>query len=371
VWLGVYDRASGEARELVLRARIPVSVEADEAQVTLPSAAADPPPALLLPNDGDFGYAKVRLDASSWAVLTSELGRLPDPLSRAMAWNTVRDLVRDAELPAEDYLQLAAWHLLTETETVIAGPVLDFARWTIADRYLPPPRRDAALASLSGLCRTLLGRAAGPDASGMRLVAARGLIDSASRPDEVAELRSWLQADAMPGGPDLDSRLRWQIMLRLAVLGATGQSEIEAEAARDTTAPGQQSAARCRAALPGPDAKQAAWTEMFGPDLSRYLLAGIAEGFWQADQADLLADYMPRYFTALGDLAARGDPATARVLVRHGFPLHAVAPATLRAGEASLAGAEFPASLCRLLADQLDDLRRALQVRSAAAPVTA
>jgi aminopeptidase N len=201
----------------------------------------------------------------------------------------------------------------------------------------------------------------------MRLVAARGLIDSAWRPDEVAELRSWLQADAMPGGPDLDSRLRWQIMLRLAVLGATGRSEIEAEAARDTTASGQQSAARCRAALPGPDAKQAAWAEMFGPDPSRYLLAGIAEGFWQADQADLVADYVPRYFTALGDLAARGDPAAARVLVRHGFPLHAVAPATLRAGEDCLADARLPASLRRLLADQLDDLRRALQVRSAAA----
>jgi aminopeptidase N len=201
----------------------------------------------------------------------------------------------------------------------------------------------------------------------MRLVAARGLIDSAWRPDEVAELRSRLQADAMPGGPDLDSRLRWQIMLRLAVLGATGRSEIEAEAARDTTASGQQSAARCRAALPGPDAKQAAWAEMFGPDPSRYLLAGIAEGFWQADQADLVADYVPRYFTALGDLAARGDPAAARVLVRHGFPLHAVAPATLRAGEDCLADARLPASLRRLLADQLDDLRCALQVRSAAA----
>ncbi|MGH3200860.1 MAG: hypothetical protein ACRDOA_00680 [Streptosporangiaceae bacterium] len=72
---------------------------------------------------------------------------------------------------------------------------------------------------------------------------------------------------------------------------------------------------------------------MVGPDPSRYLLAGIAEGFWQADQADLLADYVPRYFTALGDLARAG----------------------------------LPASLRRLLADQLDDLRRALQVRSAAA----
>jgi aminopeptidase N len=105
---------------------------------------------------------------------------------------------------------------------------------------------------------------------------------------------------------------------------------------------------------------------MLGPDPSRYLLAGTAEGFWQADQTDLLAGYVPRYFTAVGDLAARGDPATARVLVRHGFPQHAVASATLRAGADRLADAGLPASLRRLLADQLDDLRRALQVRSGA-----
>ncbi|HXO23204.1 MAG TPA: aminopeptidase N, partial [Streptosporangiaceae bacterium] len=338
VWLGVYDQAPADARELVLRARIPVRIGADAGQLTLPPAAADPPPALLLPNDGDLSYCKLRFDPGSRAALISGLGRLPDPLSRAVAWNTVRDLVRDAELPAQDYLELAARHLLTETETEIAGPVLGFARWTIADRYLDRPRREAALTGLSGLCQALLRRAAGPDASGMRLVAARGLIDSASRPDEVAELRSWFEAGGLPGGPDLDSRLRWQIMLRLAVLGAVAQRAIEAEAGRDTTAAGQQAAARCRAALPGPDAKQAAWAEMLGPDPSRYLLAGTAEGFWQADQTDLLAGYVPRYFTALGDLAARGDPATARVLVRHGFPQHAVASATLRAGADCLAG---------------------------------
>jgi aminopeptidase N len=366
VWLGVYDQASGDARELVLRARLPVSVEADADRVTLPSAAAEPPPALLLPNDGDFSYCKVRLDPRSWAALTSGLGRLPDPLSRAVAWNAARDLVRDGELPAEQYLELAARHLLAETDTTIAGPVLGFARWTITDRYLLPPRRDIALASLAGLCRDLLRRVAGPDAGGMRLVAGRGLIDSASGPDEVAALRSWLQTGRWPGGLELDSNLRWQIMLRLSVLGAVERAEIEREAGWDTTAAGAQSAARCRAALPQADAKQAAWAEMFSPDPSRYLLAGIAEGFWQADQADLVAGYVPRYFTALGDLVARGDPATARVLVQHGFPHHAVAAATLRAGEECLADAELPASLRRLLADQLDDLRRALQVRSGA-----
>jgi aminopeptidase N len=364
VWLGVYDQAPGDARELVLRASLPVSVEADAGQVTLPSAAAEPPPALLLPNDGDFSYCKVRLDPRSWTALTAGLGRLPDPLSRAVAWNAARDLVRDGELPAEQYLELAARHLATETDTTITGPVLGFARWTIADRYLLPPRRDTALAALARLCRDLLRRVAGPDADGMRLVAGRGLIDSASGPDEVAALRSWLQTGRWPVGPELDSNLRWQIMLRLSVLGAVERAEIEREAGADTTAAGAQSAARCRAALPQTGAKQAAWAEMFSPDPSRYLLAGIAEGFWQADQADLVAEYVPRYFTALGDLVARGDLATARVLVQHGFPHHAVAAATLRAGEERLADAELPASLRRLLADQLDDLRRALQVRS-------
>jgi aminopeptidase N len=92
VWLGVYDQAPGDAHGLVLRARVPVGVETVSGQVALPPAATDPLPALLLPNDGDFGYAKVRLDPRSRAALTSGLGRLPDPLSRAVAWNTARDL---------------------------------------------------------------------------------------------------------------------------------------------------------------------------------------------------------------------------------------------------------------------------------------
>ena len=154
-------------------------------------------------------------------------------------------------------------------------------------------------------------------------------------------------------------------MLRLAVLGAVGRAEIEREAGQDPTAAGQHGAARCRAALPGLDAKQAAWTQMFGPDVadepSSYQLAATAEGFWQADQADLVAGYVPRYFRALADVAVRRGPAAARVLVKHGFPHHAVTATTLRAGEQGLAGASFPASLRRLLADQLDDLQRALK----------
>jgi len=342
-------------------------VPADAGTVVLPSAAVRPEPALLLPNDGDFGYCKVRLDAASQAALASSLGRLADPLSRAVAWNIVRDLVRDGELTPRQYLDLAARHLPAETDSSIAGHVIAYARWTVADRYLPPGRRGAALADITSLCGDLLGRLG--DADGMRLVAARGLIDSASGPDDIAALWSWLAAGRVPGGPDLDSRLRWQILLRLTVLGAASRDEIEHDASRDATAAGRLSAARCRAALPVQAAKQAAWTAMLGGTLSGYELAATAQGFWQADQAGVLAGYVPRYFTALAEVAAGGPGVgaeVARVLCQHGFPHHAVAPATLGAGERCLESGGVTGSLRRLLADQLEDLRRSLTVQGRA-----
>jgi len=125
------------------------------------------------------------------------------------------------------------------------------------------------------------------------------------------------------GGPDTDSRLRWQILLRLSVLGAASRAEIEHDASRDTTAAGRLSAARCRAALPDRAAKQAAWTAMLGGTLSGYEMAATAQGFWQADQAGLLAGYVPRYFTALAEVAAGGGAEVAWVLCQHGFPHHA------------------------------------------------
>jgi aminopeptidase N len=380
VRIGVYDRAPGDADGLVLRATIPVSVGADQAEAALPADVADPLPALVLPNDGDFTYCKVRLDPRSRDALAAGLGCLADPLSRAVAWSAVRDLVRDGELPAGRFLDLAARHLPAETDSSIVGQVLGYARWTIADRYLPRPHRAAALADLAGLCRELLRRPAGADPAqadtdGIQLVAGRGLIDCASSPEDVGTLRSWLEGGSRPatgtwpGGPELDSPLRWQIMLRLTVLGAVGPLEIEPEAGQDATTAGQQGAARCRAAIPDRDAKQAAWAEMFRPERdpgaggrSHHQLAATAEGFWQADQADLVAGFVPRYFPDLAGLAAH-RPDEARVLVRFGFPHHAVTGATLRAGEEVLAGAALPASLRRLLADQLDDLRRALAVR--------
>jgi aminopeptidase N len=62
-------------------------------------------------------------------------------------------------------------------------------------------------------------------------------------------------------------------------------------------------------------------------------------------------------------LATRRGPAIAEAAGRYAFPLHAVDAEALELGEECLRDADLIPALRRKLADQLDDLRRALTVR--------
>ncbi|MFF4254584.1 aminopeptidase N [Streptomyces sp. NPDC001663] len=356
--VGLYDRdVADEGRHLTLRERLDLDI---------PQTGPQPlgkRPALLLLNDGDLTYAKVRFDPESFETIRANLSGLPEPLTRAVVWNALRDAVRDGELPPTAYLETARAHLPHETDLALVQGVLAFAGAQVADRYLTPEQRPAALTTLSSLCRDLIRRTEDGDNPGLRLIAVRHFITVASQPDAIA---GWLADGTVPGGPELDPDLRWRVLARLAVLGATDEAAIATELDRDPSATGQEGAARCRAALPDAEAKEKAWAAMFGgDDLSNYLFTATAQGFWQPEQADLVSEYVPRYYEDAVAVAARRGPAIAAAAGRWAFPAHAVDAETLRLGEACLSDADPIPALRRRLADELDDLVRALRVREA------
>ncbi|MCQ4204037.1 aminopeptidase N [Streptomyces sp. NPDC058783] len=355
--VGLYDQDPGEEGRLTPRERLDIDVPQDGPR---PIGKL---PALVVLNDGDLSYAKIRFDADSFRAVRESLSGLPDPLTRAVVWNALRDAVRDGELPAATYLDIARTHLPHETDLALVDGVLAFAAGQVADRYVTPEQRPAALNTLAELCRDLIRRTEDGDHPGLRLIAVRHRISTAAHPDTIA---AWLADGTVPGGPELDPELRWRILTRLAVLGATDEAAIAAELASDPSATGQEGAARCRAALPDAEAKARAWDAMFASDdLSNYLFTATAQGFWQPEQADLVAGYVPRYYTEAVALAARRGPAIADAAGRWAFPAHAVDADTLRLGQECLAGADPIPALRRKLTDQLDDLARALRVREA------
>ncbi|MEU0231697.1 MULTISPECIES: aminopeptidase N [unclassified Streptomyces] len=351
---GLYDR--DPSGDLVLRERRALDVPQDA-----PAELTGPRPALVVLNDEDLTYTKLRFDDVSEESALRGLSRVPDPLTRAVVWNALRDQVRDGGLAPADYLEVALAHLTEETELALVQGVLAFARHQIADRYVPADGRPAALATICGIARALLRRTEDGEAPGLRLTAVRAFVDSATTPDKIA---SWLDEGTVHGGPELDPELRWRILARLAVLGATDEAAIAAELERDPSATGQEGAARCRAALPTPEAKEAAWSALFdSDDLSNYLFTATAQGFWQPEQAELVGAYVPRFYEAAVALGDRRGPAMAEAAGRYAFPAHAVDADSLALGERHLADTPMIPALRRKLVDQLDDLRRALRVR--------
>ncbi|MFF3398443.1 aminopeptidase N [Streptomyces sp. NPDC002659] len=355
--VGAYDNDPVHTGRLVLRDRL---------ELDIPQNGSGPHPgrrpALVLLNDGDASYAKVRLDATSWDTAVRSLSGIPDPLTRTVVWNAARDMVRDGELAPAAYLEAARAHLPRETDLAVVQGVLAFAATQLADRYLPADERPAALGAIRGICRDLLRRTEDGSEPGLRLTAVRHFIDSAAQPETLQE---WIGDGSVPGGPELDPELRWRILYRLSVLGASDDAAITAELHRDPSATGQEGAARCRAALPTAEAKTAAWQRLFTDDsLSNYLFSATAQGFWQPEQADLVREYVARYYPDSVTLAARRGPAIAEAAGRYAFPLHAVDEESLTLGEECLRDTDMLPALRRKLVDQLDDLRRALSVRA-------
>ncbi|MFJ7628129.1 aminopeptidase N [Streptomyces sp. NPDC097595] len=359
--VGVYDHSLDTQHgptPLVLRERFDAGIP-EEAPATRPGRR----PALVVLNDEDLTYAKIRLDPHSWNTVLDSLSGIPDALTRAVVWNSARDMVRDGELAPSTYLEAARAHLPYETDLALLQGVLAFADTQVAGRYTAPEDRPAALATITSLCRDLIRRTEDGTHPGLRLTAVRHLIDAATQPDTI---QGWLADDTVPGGPELDPELRWRILTRLAVLGATDETAIDAALEDDPSATGQEGAARCRAALPTPEAKAAAWDAMFHDDsLSNYLFSATAQGFWQPEQTDLVRAYVPRFYPEAAQLAARRGPAIAEAAGRYAFPAHAVDADSLRAGEEALDDPALIPALRRKLIDQIDDLRRALNVRNA------
>ncbi|MFF4327603.1 aminopeptidase N [Streptomyces sp. NPDC001591] len=322
-------------------------------------------PDLLVLNDGDLSYAKVRLDDTSLETVLRGLSRIPDPLTRAVVWGSLRDMVRDGELDPADYLTTAEAHLPDESDLAIVQGVLAFARHHVADLYTAPADRTSALTTLTAITRDLLRRTEDGTDPGLRLAALRAFIDSATQPDTLA---AWLADGAVSGGPELDPELRWRILARLAVLGAADEDAIDAALAADPSATGQQGAARCRAALPTAEAKAAAWQRLFHDDtLSNYLFTATAQGFWQPEQSALVEEYVTRYYPDAIALGARRGPAIGQAAGRWAFPAHHADQTHLQAGYTALEDPEIIPMLRRALVDQLDDLARTLRVRAAQA----
>ncbi|MBW3648685.1 MAG: ERAP1-like C-terminal domain-containing protein, partial [Actinobacteria bacterium] len=349
VGVGLYDRTR---RGLVLRERLELDL-VDSAPVEL---TAD----LVLPNDGDLTFAKVRLDERSLVTVLWDLRRLADPLARAVCWAALWDACRDGELPAADFVGAVLTNIGGERDPAVVATLLAQAR-TAAVLY------DAGDALRDALAEASAAAVWSGNSGDLQLVHVRAFAAVADGFSQWAMLRGLLDGQDVPKGLVVDTELRWSLVQALATLGRLDEAAIDAELARDDTAKGRLHALTARASRPDATAKEQAWTAATGDAaLSNHESDAVAAGFWQFDQDELLRDYVHRYAAELPAVWRTRTPQVAGRLTVRLFPSTVVEPAVLDATSGLLDEAH-PAGLRRYVAEQRDDLARALRARGAPA----
>ena len=355
--VGLYDVEGGK---LVRRDRRELDVSGPTTEVT--ALVGQPVADLLLLNDEDLTYAKIRLDDRSMATVVEHLSGLESPLARALCWSAAWDMLRDGELAARSWLALVCRALPHEPDINLVTSTLRQASTTLA-MYADPAWAPTGWAELARTARAALDAAA--PGSGAQLAWARAFAGAARSPEELGLLRDWLAGRNVPPGLTVDTELRWHLLQVLVAAGEAGDDEINAELAADPTASGQREAATARALRPTPEAKAEAWQLLTGPTAPpNWQQRAVLLGFWHPRQLAVTAPYVAAFHEVAADVFARRDGDQAREFLTLGYPAMHVSPDTVAASDRWLANEQHPAQARRLVAEGRDAVVRALTARA-------
>jgi aminopeptidase N len=355
--IGFYDLADGA---LVRTHRVEIDV--DGAQTVVPSLLSRQRPDLVLLNDDDLAYAKIRLDPASQEVALENLSAIESPLARAIIWGAVWDATRDAETAARDFITLVLGNVATESESTtlrtVLGQVVLAATYYVAEEF-----RTATIKEVGDALWSLARHAdAGSDEQFQFVKFFAAIATTENQLASVAALR---EGTAPLDGLEIDTDLAWELLIALVAGGKAGAAEIDAALAADNTATGAQSAAQARAAIPALEGKQAAWSSLIDVDTAPNTIVRVtAAGFLRANDTTLLEPFVDQYFAMLQSVWAARSFSIAEKLVLGLYPAPLANQALVTATRAWLDANPEPLALRRLVIENLAGVERALAAQA-------
>jgi len=306
-----------EGDQLVRVNRIELDIDGERTEV--PQLVGQHRPDLLLVNDDDLAYAKIRLDEPSMATLLAHARGFTNSLPQSLVMGAAWDMTRDAEMSGRDFCDLVLDALPGESDSTLLRVLLSQLQ-AASHLYVTPEHREAALELVTARLRELATTAAPGSDSQLQLVSAfAGYAHSAS---DMTWVRGLLDGSAVLDGLAVDTEMRWTLLTSLATAGAAAESEIEAEGQQDNTATGRERAARARATLPTAEAKAAAWHQVIEAEgLPNQTVDAVAQGFGRVHDTMLLTPYIEKYHAMLTTLWGSRTHAIAESVVVGFYPV--------------------------------------------------
>lgn len=354
--LGLYD-----VREGALQRVDRIEVDVDGPHTEVPALVGRAQPDLLLVNDEDLAYAKIRLDERSLATALAHPRGFTSSLPRSLVLASAWDMTRDAEMGARAFVDLVLATLPGESDSTLLRTLVNQLQVSVFLYTAPEHREATRVATRDRLWKVAAAAEPGSDAQ-LQLVSAAAAFTTAG--DDTTRLRALLDGTETIEGLAVDFEMRWTLLTAIVAAGDAGADEVDAERRREDTATGRERAARARAAIPTAEAKAEAWAAAVeGDGLPNAIVEATGLGFTRAGTpAELLRPYVERYHAVLDTLPERkGSHALVESVVQVFYPrpladreLHDATQAWLDAHR------DAPAALRRLVVENRDPVARAL-----------
>ncbi len=337
------------------RGRVELDVTGERTEV--PAMLGQPAADLVLLNDDDLTFAKVRLDDRSLDTLLAGVDRLGEPLARSLCWTAAWDMTRDAELAASAYVDLVLRGLPGETE--IAGvQVLTNQAALAIEQYVAPEHRSQVRERWTAGLRAMLASAA--EGSDLQLQLTRAVAASAVTEADLSLLAGLLDGSAPLPGLEVDTDLRWALLTGLARRGRADEAMIAAELERDATIAGQERAAAAAAARPDRAAKEYAWSQVVDrEDVANGTKLAVSRAIWQGGQEEVLGGLLDRYFSEAETIWDRITSTMATMFLTSAFPRIADADTVLARADRFLAETSATNAVRRYVGEGRADVARA------------
>ena len=319
-------------------------------------------PALILVNDGDLAYAKVRLDDQSLATAVEHVGAFTDPLARSMVLTAAWDMTRDGEMPARQYIDLVLKNIGRETESTTVMVLLRQLATTLALYVHPAHEEDAAQHVAEQLWKLAIEALPGSDS---QLQFVRAFASHAQSDLHLDNLQGLIDEKLHLEGLEIDKDLQWDLLTGLVAGGRAGEVAIELQLAKDGSASGQRRAAHARAAIPTVEGKRATWDALVNAekDMPNALQYEATAGFTHVHDLALLEPYVDEYFGSVRRIYSDKTSEIATNLIEGLYPaeLAGRVPDLQDKADAWLeANADAHDALKRLIVEGRDGVRRAL-----------
>ena len=323
---------------------------------------------VLVLNDDDLTYAKVRLDEESLSHGLTHIETFAESLPRSIVLASAWDMVRDGELAASHFLKAALQALDVEEHSSVIQGLLGRIT-TCLSAFLPPAvRRDLAPGTADRLLELARAAQAGSD---KQLQLVRAVAAHAVTGEQLDIVAGFLEGTSALEGLDVDQDLRWDLLTGLVAAGRFGEDRIHAEEARDRTTTGRERAAEARASIPTPEAKEATWrTLVDDASMPNETQVRVLRGLTSVERRpDLLVPFVSEYVEAIDSLWSSRTFHMAENLLTG---LWSCATVGLDGADPAAAlevwlesHAQAPAALRRIVRENLDDTRRVARAQAA------